>query len=423
MRNREWIMVVFATFAALSCVRPAWAGIENRNAFPFGEVEGLTGNAGVAGSSSTGAIYYNPAALTLIEHGRISVSGSTYVYLKSSTDEFARLDNTNIPYSSSGFDTVPSAISSIFRLNEKWVASYFILSPEKYKLDNRQTLLTPNTRTTLIEVQNVDDLWAGLSAAYAYSDQWSFGASLSLIQHKELSTITVQTLFPSIPNSILFQVDHLESSVIGLSAILGALYQPGGDWQFGFRVQTPLIKMTGSGTGYASGQVLSSGTLTGAEREEQDINPQYELPFDFTLGTRFRMGGGWSLLGDLSLQTGSQYDPYPGSGFSNNISVAATPRMNLGAEIRFSQNSLLGMGIYYNPSSIHTLSGRPEGSTRTNIVGLTTGYVWTSGRIRTGLGLFYLWAKGQIIPFNEPSTTAVYRRTGMGALLSISYYL
>lgn len=403
---------------------PAWAGSENRNAFPFGEKEALTGNAGVAGTQSTGAVYYNPAALTQIDHGRISLSGSTYVYLKTGSDQFAHLDNTDIPYTSSGFDTVPSTVVSTFRVNDEWVASYFILIPEKYKQDNRQTFLTPNSRTTYIELKNANDMWAGVAAGYAYSDQFSFGAALNLIQHTELSSTTVQTTFPSIPNSILFRVDHLESSVTGLSLVLGALYRPGGPWQFGLRVQTPLVKLFGSGNGFTSGQVVDLGTLDSAEKEEQDIRAAYKLPFDVTFGTRYQLNERWSLLADLSVQTGASYDPYPGSVFSRSVTVSATPRINLGAEAEFSQGSSLGIGLFYNPSAIHTLAGRAQGSTRSDFVGITTGYIWTSGRIRTGLGLFYLWSKGELIPYSDLTVQpTAYRKIGLGALLSISYYL
>src|SRR5690242_2815844 len=111
----------------------AGAGIENRNIIPFGEREAILGNTGTAGVPSTGAVYYNPAALAQLENSRIAVSGSTYAQQETTTGNFARIDNTDLPYSNSGFNAIPSTVISVFR-NDDWIFSYFILVPESARL-------------------------------------------------------------------------------------------------------------------------------------------------------------------------------------------------------------------------------------------------------------------------------------------------
>ena len=55
------------------------------------------GEAFVATADNASAVYYNPAALTQIEHPRVAVSGSAYVSSKTSTPNRLRVDGTDIP--------------------------------------------------------------------------------------------------------------------------------------------------------------------------------------------------------------------------------------------------------------------------------------------------------------------------------------
>ena len=57
-------------------------------------------NSGTGGSADTGAVYYNPAALTGISRSRVSVTGSTYLSFRTKADSIAKIDTpaTDIPY-------------------------------------------------------------------------------------------------------------------------------------------------------------------------------------------------------------------------------------------------------------------------------------------------------------------------------------
>ena len=220
----------------------SFANIENRNLMPFGETEGLMGNAGVAGAASTGSVFYNPAGLTLLTHPKISVSGSTYVSSSQSTDTAARYDNTNIPYSTSSFDSIPSSVIGTFQVGHLSMA-YFVLVPEMRRLDNRQTTITPNTKTTIVEENQQDEMWLGIAAGLRLNSLWSIGFALDVIQSKDSVAQTIVEQFPSATNSITMNVDHLQASTNGLSATLGLLYEPTPDRTFGIKLQSPSFRL------------------------------------------------------------------------------------------------------------------------------------------------------------------------------------
>ena len=58
------IVLVFSVFTSLSVQAQ---NVNNLNLLPLGDKESLMGNTGTGGVHSTGAVFYNPAALTQLE--------------------------------------------------------------------------------------------------------------------------------------------------------------------------------------------------------------------------------------------------------------------------------------------------------------------------------------------------------------------
>jgi hypothetical protein len=398
-----------------------WANAENRNLIPLGEVECFTANAGVAGGDSTGAVFFNPARLVLIHHPRLSVSGNVYAYMKASTDSLAHVDNTDLPYSASGFQAVPGTVSSAFKMGD-WSAAFSILIPDMNGIENQKLLPTPNTGTTLIQLQSSQDLWIGPSLARSLGDGWSVGMSLFAIRHTDSSALEVITRFPSSPNQSVVNAIHLSNAIYGLTATLGALYQANAWLDLGLRVQLPILNVLGSGTGYAFSQTYDgAGNPTVVEKSENETHPHYQLPWDFSLGARWHLISGLRLLTDVSLQVATSYDSAPGSAFATNVRYRTVPRLNLGIEGEFTPELAFGAGFLYDPSAFPDLSA--EVTTRQDAYGLTGGVTFISGRVRTGLGLFYLWSSGQNIPGGNPGARAKISGQNFGAILNFAYLL
>lgn len=403
---------------ALLLSRVAIADLANPHLLPFGEREALSGNAGVAGGPSSGCVHYNPAGLTLIEHGRLSVSGSTYVLKKLSATPFVRVDGTNLDYAASGFDAIPSAVSSILRWGESSVG-FSVLVPESSRLENRLTLPTTNTLTTLDNVQSANDLWIGGSLARKVGPDWAMGVSLFLAQSSASNNITVTSRNPATPTLADVTHTNLRVSVSNLVAVLGVLWNVSPDWRFGLRLRTPSVRVSGTGDSYAYEQTVSGSTQTIAERDLKDLKVLSPLPFDGSLGLGWVVTPTVRVLFDASLQAGVTYDPFPGSALSTSRSVELRARYNLGAELDLSPNVTWSLGALFNPSALPSTVA--AGVVRQNFWGVTTGLAWQADRVRTGAGLFYLWAKDDFVPIG--ATIGTRRTTAIGATLFFGYNL
>jgi len=68
------------------------------------------GNTGTGGLNSTGAVYYNPAALTMLEGNSFSLSASAYMRYKFSADPFAEINGEKLLYEAEDYQSIPSSV-------------------------------------------------------------------------------------------------------------------------------------------------------------------------------------------------------------------------------------------------------------------------------------------------------------------------
>lgn len=398
------------------------ADISNRGAFPFGEIEGFIGNAGVGGAGSTGAVYYNPAALVELNHPKIAVSGSTYFHFRTDNDNIIRVDNTDLDYSASGFNTVPSSVVSTFK-NDSFSWAYFVLVPESNQIENQVSWATPNTSTSIIQMNNASELWLGAAAGFPITSNLAIGGSLYAIRHTSLehSSIIIDTLTAT--NTTSTTISHTSESVYGLSATLGILYKPVNWLSAGLRIQSPLLHLSGTGTGFSGTRTVNNGTLTNTNLQDNNLSARYTLPLDMTLGFRAVMQRGWDLHFDTSLQTGLEYSRYPGSQFNVVETVKTTPRFSLGSRMGLSNYAVLSAGVFYNPSAT------PETATVSNPLGhidywgITGGIDFAYDRVKTGIGGFFAFSRAETQQIGNPAGLAKSDVRFIGAMVNIGYYL
>jgi hypothetical protein len=148
-RVRSAPLAVVASLVVSSAVGIARADNSNPNVIPFGETESFLGNAGVGRANDTGAVYYNPSGLAELESGRISVSGAVYMSFSVQYQAALNIDNTNIPLSVSGFDTIPSTYVAVRRFGD-WVGAFSVLVPTSMILSDHVSFSTPNTTTNVV---------------------------------------------------------------------------------------------------------------------------------------------------------------------------------------------------------------------------------------------------------------------------------
>ncbi len=400
----------------------AHAGLENPQILPFGEREVLTGNAGVAGSPSVGAVVYNPAGLALLDHSSLAVAGSTYLLQSIKASPLFNLDGANLDYSASGFDSIPATITSVFRWTD-WAMAFSVLVPETLKLNNRLSFTTANTNTSIHQLQTNNDLWLSFALAKREGTDWAWGFSLYGMRQTQASTVTLVARFPATPTLASVTANDSKYSVLNVAAAVGVRWQPSSLLDFGLRARLPSIRVSGSGDGFSYKQVVNGTAQTIATTDSRDMRAYAPLPFDLAFGVCWHVAPSLRVLTDVSLQTGTTNDVFPGTAFSSVTSTDARARYNLGLEIDAAADLLVAAGFMLNPSTVPA-TRQGAGDIRQDFMGLTGGISWVSDRVRTGLGLFYFWSTGTFVPFNTPAgTTGQFSQRGLGATLVFSYSL
>jgi hypothetical protein len=413
--------VATACLALAGTPRAAQATNSNPNYLPFGETQSFLGNAGVGRSNDTGAIYYNPAGLTEVHEGRVSVSGAIYVSFSTHYDAIAHTDNTNVPFDYSGFNAIPSTYVAMRRFGD-WALALSILVPNSLKLDDHATFTTPNVAGNLVYSLDQSDLWVGLSAAHMIGDRLSVGMTLFGIEHEETDIIAVDASNVNVaaPDSVFSTLFTRRSMAsFGLLGTFGVSCRAT-DWlRFGVRAQTALVQLYGKGESFQVQRTLNGTPSSQGENVKGTAN--YGIPFDFSVGTALSPETWMTVLFDVSLQLGLSYSTLPESVLGNSqVNLVPTPRLNAGVELTPAPAFPLRLGAYYVPSAN---GGRPgdSGFERQDFYGLTAGVGINDEHIRTSLGGFYVWSTGQSTPSGALGSTAAVSSRALGGLLSTAY--
>ena len=167
-RMKAFFLFFAAVFVALT---PAQAYIENPNLFPLGEQEALMANTGVALAGSSGAVFYNPAGLATLEKPKFSMSANSYLITKTDFTPFDNIDSTNVNFSTSGSQAIPSSLVSVHKW-DTWTVAFSLLVPQQTKNQDIDDFETKSYKVQLTQSIQTQFLLFGLSA----------GAHLQLIQ-------------------------------------------------------------------------------------------------------------------------------------------------------------------------------------------------------------------------------------------------
>lgn len=410
------------SFLLLLFCASAFSDIRNRGAFPFGEIESVIGNAGVGGAGSTGAVYYNPAALVELNHPKIAVSGSTYFHFKTDNEKLLRIDNTDLDYSAQSFNTVPSSVVSTFKSGD-FTWAYFVLVPESSQIENRVTWTTTNTKSTLVQMVNGSELWLGAAAGVPITKEFALGAAFYAIRHTSLehSSLVIDRLTAT--NTTTTTITHTTDSVYGLSLTLGAQLKPVNWMSLGLRIQSPLLHLSGTGDYYSGTRAVDNGTVTTTNTENDALPARYSYPLDMTVGARFNVSKGWDLHFDTSVQFGLEYSRFPGTNITAIESVKTTPRFNLGSRLALSPYWIYSAGAFFNPGTSNDVSDASNALSDADYLGFTTGIDFAYDRVKTGIGFFYAFSSNETPQFNNPSGTTRNKVRFLGVLVNIGYYL
>jgi long-subunit fatty acid transport protein len=388
-RSRHRFLPLVAIFIMAALPHGAIAQLSyNTNILPLGDKEALLGNTGTGGLGSTGAVFYNPAALTLLEGSSFSLSGSAYMQYSFKTKPFAVIDGNVLDYSGSGFQSVPTSLVMARSLGT-WKVAFSLLVPTQFKYEGQQDwrLTVGGTPYRLKILQNYSEaiFMGGLSVARQINDRWSWGVSVYGQYFSYLSFSDVRFSNIDDPTKISLSSSRDQRAPVSLYVLAG-LHRQGEKLGLGLRIAAPSFRIRGKGAyynfTYLALSEVSPPTVT--ETDLTGLKADFETPLDLRLGATYTPSDKLRLALDASYGSGVKYESLSGQGYSVSEELESTYRLSTGAEYSLAKGRALLAGMSWTPST-STVDGV---SNTIDFGSWTAGVKVTMGRSETTLGYF-----------------------------------
>ena len=385
----------------------------NTNILPLGDKESLMGNTGTGGLGSTGAVYYNPAAMTQLEGTSFSLSGSAYMRYEFAGEPAAVIDGNELNYTGTGYQTVPTSVIMLRRTGD-WHLGFSVLVPSQFRFEG------VNTWDLSIAGRDVDFrldqgfeeslFLAGLSAARKLDDHWSIGISLYGQNYSYLATVDSRLQLSDSPELLGQTSQRVKFAPTGLLPVLG-LHRAGEHVDLGLRVSLPSVRLWGQGSYYDFTYSNLGGVGTGSSSvvDIAETDADHRTPLDIRLGATIHASERLLLATDLSYGLGLDYDVLadPRAAFSRRLED--TYRLSLGATYALSTERALLGGLSYTPST-YTENGITNSL---DYLAFTLGAKVSGAHTETSAGFFHAFGKGDLPLDNGRAGTQLYSYLGL----------
>ena len=392
----------------------------NPNILPLGDTESLMGNSGTGGIGSTGAIYYNPAALTMVEGNSLSLSGSAYLSFKFEAKPIAVINNTQLDFEATGFQTIPTSVI-IVKKHKEWSVGFAALVPMEFSYEGRNTWQIPLSSTSDFNIkfnQNYSEsvFLVGLSAARKISDSWSAGITLFGQNYSYKSILDFRGEVSNDP-TLIFQSSHRETfSPTSLLAVVG-IQKTMEKMNLGLRVALPSLHLFGTADYYDySYSNFDPANIEVSQIDESNETAKFATPLDIRLGGTFFPFEKLTFTLDLAYRFGLEYNVYDDPQIDEKITTKGNYRANAGIEYLWNDKLALYLGGAYTPT---TLEGNEEQFGQ-DFASFFAGGKTISKYFETSLGIFYSVGKGEgELSVGDGRTTEKY--TYFGIVLGTNY--
>lgn len=392
----------------------------NPNVLPLGDTESLMGNSGTGGIGSTGSVYYNPGALTMVEGSSLSLSGSAYLSFKFTAKPLANIAGTDLDFEASGFQTVPTSVILVEKRKD-WYFGFSALVPMEFSYEGRQIWSVPiNSSSLNIKVnQNYSEsvFLIGLSAARKIGDSWSAGVTFYGQNYSYTSILDFRGELSNDP-SLIFQSSHREQySPISLLTILG-IQKTFDKVNLGLRVALPDFHISGSAD-YYNFEYTNFAGPDSIETSQIDIttdDAQFATPLDIRFGSSFYPNDKWLLTLDVAYRFGLEYNVFNDPRIDEVITTKGNFRANAGMEFKAWEKLAFYLGGAYIPTTLEETEGQVGQDFWSFFAGLKT----ISKYFETSYGFYYSQGKGEG-PLSVGAGTTTETYTYFGFILGTNY--
>jgi hypothetical protein len=396
-----------AAVALLALAWPAAAAAQDAHywTYGYGPVGQLTEGAIVGGVEDLSAVYYNPAALALMEEPRL-VIGLTSV-------EFAKIQipaaaGAGLDVNQTVFDVVPSMVAGhvghdrrqrdqlafgfLARHDSDWDLGYTNVQLSSSSLD--ATAGFGRSRQRLVEYW-VGGSWArrlgkriaiGVSPFFAYRAQRSRRA----LTREELAAET---------SSVSAIARENEYNHVRLLAKASVAWRPG-RWELGANLTAPGVKLWSSGKSVFNSTVVGETPTTFLSASVQrGLGATYHAPWSVAAGATWRRPRGavhttvewFSHVAEYDIL---EPDPAPIAGSSETVPLTYRGESRnvvcygAGLEQHVGSRVMLYAGAAHNASSY--VANR-DAFAAWDLTDLTAGFTFGTGRSKIAFGVGYAW--------------------------------
>lgn len=386
----------------------------NPNVLPLGNKEALMGNTGTGGVRSTGAVYYNPAALTMVEGTSFSLSGSVYTSFRFEGKSIATIADTNLDYEGGGFSTIPTSAISVKHWGN-WYLGLSFLVPMEFHFEGQQSWNIPVGIQTLDLklLQNYREkiFLGGVTVARSLGKGWSAGITVFGQTYSYLSTIDFRGTIVEDPG-LLIQATQRESRAPADLLLIGGLQRRWEKWNLGLRIAAPSIYLFGKGEYYSFSFSNIEGPGTGSQSiiDITEVRSKFRTPLDVRLGLVHQASSKWQLALDVAYRFPIRYTVYEDNRLEETEGLRGNFRVNSGFEYRLKEKMALYGGASYTPTTLRE-TGEEAGL---DFFSLFAGGKLFTQFIETNIGLFYSRGKGESrIGIGEVDSSQLYEYIGL----------
>ena len=344
---------------------------------PIGERAIGLGGTYTAIADDPSATFYNPAGL--MDGGRFSILGSlsSIVFTRQTVERAFDSPLGTQDFKSTTSSTLPHFVGTTVKFGKQkfgdhqWAVAYssFEISRERFGASFND--IEEGGSADLRLSDNYRTRYWGVSIATRIKKYVSIGLSAFLSEqsynyNEDLGLASGGELLPNgvrVDGSAFTQSTGLGVSTWGLLFRLGALYRINPKWQVGFMFQPPNAPLKQSGGVFRRTTVDTPDESTFFLFDEGDYKTRYPIPFEFRVGTRFKINTLTTLTWDVSIHgpvKDRQVFPIPeeiegvrgglGAYFANTTQRRWTPNASIGCEHLFGKAVVAG-GLFTNISA------------------------------------------------------------------------
>ncbi|MBN8221984.1 MAG: hypothetical protein J0L53_13755 [Spirochaetes bacterium] len=383
-----------AFFLILAFAVPAFADLANGRSLPIGDRSAFMANTGVADGRGSMAVLFNPGALGFVERSKIALSGNLYFNQWTDFDPLVRYGGESQSVRLSGFNSLPNSAVSIYKWGETTLA-ISVLVPDFSEIGTLQKIDLTNYKAVVQFNSKEQDLWIGATIARVWREKYGIGLSVYGTRYSQRSAVSVIGSVTSGGTATeLTSILNIEGAAHSIETVLGAFVKPMPWLAAGLKIAAPGIRISGSGSYYASTRATQGATQSIQTEDKPDIGYYYRRPAEFSLGFAVFARDDLRWYFDTNLQMPVTFEESPSASNPGLYDLRATLRLSTGVEYRLTPAWSFLSGGAFLPSAVPALEPRYAGRTRaTECVG-SAGIIYSDEHVRTGLGAFYFYADG-----------------------------